>query len=37
MESINNFNQPVRFRLDSANRTYYTVCRGFWATLRALL
>lgn len=37
MERINNFNQPVRFRLDSANCTYYTVCRGFWATLRALL
>lgn len=36
-ESINNFNQPVGFRLDSANRTYYTVCRGFWTTLRALL
>ena len=25
-ERINNFKLPVRMRLDSANRTYYTVC-----------
>ena len=36
-ERINNFKLPVRMRLDSANRTYYTVCSGFWSTLRALL
>lgn len=36
-ERINNFMLPVSMRLNSANRTYYAVCGGFWSTLRALL
>lgn len=35
--TVNNFQLPVARRLDSDNCTYYTVCSGFWKTLRCLL
>lgn len=34
---VNNFELPIRRRLDSQNHTYYMVCSGFWSTLRCLL